>query len=365
MIVMFSSFAYADSIFLDKQEYTTGDTMIVSGSVTVAEGHFIGLQILNPTKSDIVMIDQFLPQDDGSFSKSYKTQGTKWNSDGGHTIKIVYNSQTFENTFGFKKIVTNENSSSANESQTKEQETKSETKQEQVNSETKTITTQSSSTTKNASNNTNTTATSKSSKSQTSTNTTNTDPKLRVNGFPDPLKSPDSYIERYETDQKYKDWFKKTFPEYSISKIVSYPPTHIEGFPDNSNPPSYYIKRYNAEQVYKDWFDGQFPDKSIYEVLGYHESLFQNVPNWIKNNAKWWSSGLISDDDFLKGISYLIEEQILLVEYIADSETTVNYKKTVPLWIKNTSEWWADGKIDENEFLKGIKFLIENGIIRI
>jgi hypothetical protein len=33
------------------------------------------------------------------------------------------------------------------------------------------------------------------------------------------------------------------------------------------------------------------------------------------------------------------------------------------MWIKNTAKWWAAGQIDENEFLKGITFLIENKVI--
>ena len=39
----------------------------------------------------------------------------------------------------------------------------------------------------------------------------------------------------------------------------------------------------------------------------------QKIPDWIKNNADWWSQGLISDDDFVKGIQYLIEQGIIKV----------------------------------------------------
>ena len=37
------------------------------------------------------------------------------------------------------------------------------------------------------------------------------------------------------------------------------------------------------------------------------------IPAWIKNNADWWSQGLISDDDFVKGIQYLVEQGIIQV----------------------------------------------------
>lgn len=187
------------------------------------------------------------------------------------------------------------------------------------------------------------------------------DPKVRVQGFPDPAESPTHYFDRYHTEQIYKDWFDVVFPEFTIEEAVGYKTTHIPNFPDNQYSPWYYVDRYNQEEQFKDWFDSQFPSTSIYEVLGYQESLFQKVPNWIKNNAKWWSSGLISDTDFLNGIEFLINQDIILIPNMPESESSQD--KTVPSWIKNTAKWWADGQIDENEFLKGITFLVENGII--
>ena len=39
-----------------------------------------------------------------------------------------------------------------------------------------------------------------------------------------------------------------------------------------------------------------------------------NIPNWIKNNAKWWSEGQIGDSDFVNGIKYLIENDIMIIK---------------------------------------------------
>ena len=36
-----------------------------------------------------------------------------------------------------------------------------------------------------------------------------------------------------------------------------------------------------------------------------------NIPEWIKNNAKWWSDGIISDQDFVSGIEFMIKEKII------------------------------------------------------
>lgn len=40
----------------------------------------------------------------------------------------------------------------------------------------------------------------------------------------------------------------------------------------------------------------------------------QEIPKWIKTNAGWWSDGQISDDDFMRGIEYLIESGIIYFE---------------------------------------------------
>ncbi|MBT4326480.1 MAG: peptidase, partial [Candidatus Nitrosopelagicus sp.] len=37
------------------------------------------------------------------------------------------------------------------------------------------------------------------------------------------------------------------------------------------------------------------------------------IPEWIKNNAKWWADDLISDVDFVKGIQHLVKQGIIQV----------------------------------------------------
>jgi len=39
-----------------------------------------------------------------------------------------------------------------------------------------------------------------------------------------------------------------------------------------------------------------------------------SIPPWIKNNAKWWSENRIGEDDFINGIKYLIEQQIIKIK---------------------------------------------------
>jgi len=82
----------------------------------------------------------------------------------------------------------------------------------------------------------------------------------------------------------------------------------IASFVDKSKDPQYYIERYNNEPKYKKWFDENYPNySSIYEAVGKNPPL----PDWIKNNAGWWAEGKISEDEFVKGIEYLVKQGII------------------------------------------------------
>ncbi len=37
------------------------------------------------------------------------------------------------------------------------------------------------------------------------------------------------------------------------------------------------------------------------------------IPDWVRNNADWWSKDLISDKDFASGIQYLVTVGIISV----------------------------------------------------
>lgn len=87
------------------------------------------------------------------------------------------------------------------------------------------------------------------------------------------------------------------------------------------------------------------------------------IPTWIKNNAKWWSSGQIADSDFVKGVKYLIETGVITIP--ETGSTNSSSSQQIPSWIKNNAGWWADNKISDNDFVSGIQYLISSGIIRI
>jgi len=92
------------------------------------------------------------------------------------------------------------------------------------------------------------------------------------------------------------------------------------------------------------------------------DSAKTRIPDWVKNNAGWWSDGLISDNDFVQGIQYLIQQSIIIVPETGQIQ---DQSKQIPDWVKNNAGWWSDGLIGENDFVNGIQWLISNGILRI
>ena len=51
----------------------------------------------------------------------------------------------------------------------------------------------------------------------------------------------------------------------------------IPDFVDPNKDPRSYLRRYITEQTYKDWFDRNYPDYTIYEAVGLEESVFQEM----------------------------------------------------------------------------------------
>jgi len=88
----------------------------------------------------------------------------------------------------------------------------------------------------------------------------------------------------------------------------------------------------------------------------------QVIPVWIKSNAKWWSDDEIDNENFISGLEYLVNEGIISVSF---TEGTDNSISEMPSWIKSTAGWWADGMISEDEFITAIEWMISNNIIQV
>jgi hypothetical protein len=88
------------------------------------------------------------------------------------------------------------------------------------------------------------------------------------------------------------------------------------------------------------------------------------IPDWVKNNAGWWADDMIGDSDFAQGIQFLISEGIMSIPETAQAENTGD-TQGIPSWVKNNAGWWADGAITDDDFVKGIQYLVGQGIIEV
>ena len=89
----------------------------------------------------------------------------------------------------------------------------------------------------------------------------------------------------------------------------------------------------------------------------------QSVPEWVKNNAAWWSEGTISEGEFVSAIQFLIKENILTMPDTPVAEEKA--QKGVPEWVKNNAKWWAEGMITDEDYIQGLQYLIDQGILKV
>ena len=102
------------------------------------------------------------------------------------------------------------------------------------------------------------------------------------------------------------------------------------------------------------------------------------IPGWIKNVAGWWANGDISENEFLNGIEYLINNDIIHLHFVPCNPLGVLEEAgfkieaehnldtvLVPDWVKNNAKWWHEDLIEDTDFINGIQHLVQYGIIKI
>ena len=87
------------------------------------------------------------------------------------------------------------------------------------------------------------------------------------------------------------------------------------------------------------------------------------IPSWIKNVSGWWANDEISEQEFLSGIEYLINNNIITISSIPCSVFGTSSSEAVPNWLKNTAGWWSEDLIEDIEFVNGLEYLIKKQII--
>ena len=281
-LIILSSFASVhgevDIFFTDKSIYHKNDQLNISGNVEYDPNiPFVTVQIFTPGKSGFADFKTFPVGSDGIFSATFHVGGPTWTTDGNYPIKVTYDGN-MEKTIEYKEFSDEVAASSP-------------------------------------------------------------EPEIPAASSPEP--------EAIIISEHVSNFITLKFK--------------IPNFPALDKPPQYYIDRYNNEQSYKNWFDSQFPNDSIYNILGYKNPV--SVPDWIRNNAEWWAIGEINDSTFVSGIEFMLKNDIIRVSNISPSENIS--EEEIPSWIRNSAHWWSQDLISEEEFVNSLKFLIQQGVITI
>ncbi len=56
----------------------------------------------------------------------------------------------------------------------------------------------------------------------------------------------------------------------------------------------------------------------------------QSVPEWVKNTALWYGEGVVSEQEFLNMIKFLIENEVIVIESIDAEKVTHQASVTIP-----------------------------------
>jgi len=105
--------------------------------------------------------------------------------------------------------------------------------------------------------------------------------------------------------------------------------------------------------------------QGTWEISGFEKGLPPDppkIPIWIKQSGDWWATNQIVDSEFLEGIKFLVQKEII---EIPSFEMSSENEWKIPPWTKTTVGWWHEEKISDDEFLNIIKNLIEREIIII
>lgn len=183
-----------------------------------------------------------------------------------------------------------------------------------------------------------------------------------------------SPIDTYNAELKYDITFSKIMPEshivlrtwdaekYSTDTMFENALVVNENsIIDNDSPST------NDEPLTQSEFEASpFLDTKYENPLAEEETTtktgFPGIPLWVKNNAMWWHEKQIDDEDFVAGIKYMVNEEILI---IPETQITSSTTEEIPSWISNVAGYWSNDEIPDDQFIQAMQWLISNGLMEI
>jgi hypothetical protein len=96
----------------------------------------------------------------------------------------------------------------------------------------------------------------------------------------------------------------------------------------------------------------------------------KGIPNWVKNTVGWWAEDQIDEYQFILGIQHLILIGVLNPTSsenlkVDNLEENISFGVKIPKYVKQTSLWWVEGKISEQEYVDCLQYLLKKEYIVI
>jgi hypothetical protein len=117
-----------------------------------------------------------------------------------------------------------------------------------------------------------------------------------------------------------------------------------------------------------------YRDKQSQEItidIKYEETEEKSkIPQWVKYSVKLWALDKINELDFILGIQHLIRTGVLNPPSV-ESQVEKNIEEIqafgvkIPKYIKQTSLWWTEDKITDEEFVNSLQYLMKKGYLVI
>ena len=85
------------------------------------------------------------------------------------------------------------------------------------------------------------------------------------------------------------------------------------------------------------------------------------IPDWVKNNARWWAEGQLKDSDFYLSIQYLINKGII---EMPETETGSDSQMIDLEGVNISAKWWTNGLTSDEYFINQVESLIEQKTTR-
>lgn len=84
------------------------------------------------------------------------------------------------------------------------------------------------------------------------------------------------------------------------------------------------------------------------------------IPFWVKDTARKWHDGTITNAEFSKDIEYFISSGLVKTTEQVTPSGTFDH---IPSWQKEVAGWWSQGLVSDYDYVNSIQFLLDQKII--